>query len=105
MVMKEDGRVIGLFAVMDQLRDSSREAVEKLHNMGIKTAMLTGDNQKTAGAIAKSLGIDEVFAELMPEDKLDAVKTMKAEDKEIGRASCRERGENAGGEVAGKKKT
>jgi len=81
MVMKEDGRVIGLFAVMDQLKDSSREAVEKLHNMGIKTAMLTGDNQKTAGAIAKSLGIDEVFAELMPEDKLDAVKTMKAEDK------------------------
>src|SRR5699024_109391 len=41
----------------------------------------TGDNQKTAGAIAKSLGIDEVFAELMPEDKLDAVKTMKAENK------------------------
>ena len=81
MIMKEDGRVTCLFAVMDQLRDSSREAVEKLHDMGVKTAMLTGDNQRTAGSIAKSLGIDEVFAELMPEDKLDAVKTMKAEDK------------------------
>ncbi|AKG74864.1 heavy metal translocating P-type ATPase [Salinicoccus halodurans] len=78
MVVKENDKVIGLFAVTDQLRSSSKAAVEKLHKMGTRTVMLTGDNTQTAGSIAKTLGIDKVYAELMPEDKLNAVKEMKS---------------------------
>lgn len=81
IVVKEDDKVIGLFAVIDQLRESSRAAIEKLHKMGTRTAMLTGDNAQTAGTIARTLGIDKVYAGLMPEDKLKAVKEMKADHK------------------------
>lgn len=81
ITIKEDDKVIGLFAVIDQLRDSSKAAIEKLHDMGTTTAMLTGDNNKTAETIAKTLGINKVYAGLMPEDKLDAVKDMKADHK------------------------
>ncbi len=81
MIVKEDDRVIGLFAVIDPLKTSSKEAIEKLHKMGTRTAMLTGDNEKTADVIAKTLGIDKVYAGLMPEDKLEAVREMKSEHK------------------------
>jgi len=68
-------RALGLFAVADTLREESREAIAELHALGIRTAMLTGDNHTTARAIAGQVGIDEVRAELLPEDKLRAIES------------------------------
>jgi P-type Cu2+ transporter len=63
------GQVLGGFALEDQVRDESRRAVEDLHNAGVRVAMITGDAQQVADAVAAELGIDEVFAEVLPEDK------------------------------------
>lgn len=70
--------VIGLIAVADQVRQSSLTIIQKLHQLGIqKTIMLTGDNQATANAIGSQLGLSEVKAELMPQDKLDTIKSLR----------------------------
>jgi Cu+-exporting ATPase len=66
------------------VRDESREAVERLHALGLEVAMLTGDNKRTAGAIAHQLGIDRVLAEVRPEDKANEVKRLQAEGKRVG---------------------
>ncbi|MFP3908009.1 MAG: heavy metal translocating P-type ATPase, partial [Acidimicrobiales bacterium] len=63
------GEVIGAIALEDQLRDASRDAVAQLHEAGVTVAMITGDAQQVADAVAAELGIDEVFAEVLPEDK------------------------------------
>ena len=68
-----DGKVIGAVAVEDEIRPESREAVERLHEMGIKVAMITGDSQAVADSVARRLGIDEVAAQVLPEDKAAAV--------------------------------
>ena len=65
--------VVGLFAVADTVKDSSRQAIEELHALGIKTLMLTGDNVHTAKAIAAQVGIDEARGDLLPEDKLKVI--------------------------------
>jgi len=65
---------LALFGVADTIKESSREAIADLHRLGIRTMMLTGDNQHTAEAIASSVGIDEVRAGLLPEDKLKSLK-------------------------------
>ncbi|MGO9568275.1 MAG: heavy metal translocating P-type ATPase [Desulfomonilaceae bacterium] len=65
----EEGQVMGLIGLSDTLRESAREAVEALKNMGLKVMMITGDNRKTAGAISQAVGIDEILAEVMPGDK------------------------------------
>ena len=70
--VSEDG-VLGAFALEDQVREVSREAVAALHDAGIRVAMITGDAQQVADAVAADLGIDEVFAEVLPEDKDSAV--------------------------------
>jgi len=64
-----DGEVVGAFALEDEVRDASREAVRRLHAAGVRVAMITGDAQQVADAVAEELGIDEVFAEVLPEDK------------------------------------
>jgi len=67
--------IYAIFAALDEVRHSSKEVVRKLHEMGIqKTVMLTGDNAKTAAAIGRAVGISEVKAELLPEEKLEHVK-------------------------------
>ncbi len=66
--------VLGLIAIADALKEGAVEAVEMLHKRGIQVAMVTGDNKKTAGAIAKMVNIEEIFAEVMPDKKLAIVK-------------------------------
>jgi Cu2+-exporting ATPase len=68
-----DGTVIGALALADQIREESRAAIDLLHHLGVKAAMITGDAQQVADAVAGDLGIDEVFAEVLPEDKDSAV--------------------------------
>jgi len=79
MLVAIDGKVAGVIAVADILKDGSREAIEELHRMGIKVAMITGDNQKTAEAIARQVGIDEVLAEVLPEGKSLEVKKLQSQ--------------------------
>ncbi|MEG1268797.1 MAG: heavy metal translocating P-type ATPase, partial [Oscillospiraceae bacterium] len=69
-----DGIFAGIVAVADVVKNDSREAIARLHHLGIRTVMITGDNKATANAIAASVGIDEVVAEVMPEDKAEVVK-------------------------------
>lgn len=78
-----DGKVIGMFTLADPVKPTSREAIEQLHGMKIKTVMLTGDNAATAEAIRAQLGVDEVQAELMPADKARIVGEMMAQGRKV----------------------
>jgi Cu+-exporting ATPase len=79
MLAALDGEVAGFVAVADPIKDSTPEAVELLHQAGIRLVMATGDNERTAKAVAKELGIDEVIADALPEDKQDKVKQLQGE--------------------------
>lgn len=72
-----DGRLAAIIAVADPIKDSTANAVRALHAMGLKVAMISGDNQRTAQAIARQLGIDEVFAEVLPDGKVDVVRQLR----------------------------
>jgi Cu+-exporting ATPase len=79
MFVVADGRTAGLIAVADTLKPGSREAVERLHRLGLQVVMLTGDRRRTAEAIARGVGIDRVQAEVLPEDKVAIVRALQAE--------------------------
>ena len=78
MYISVNGKFAGIVAVADIVKDTSCEAVKKLHKLGIKTIMLTGDNKKTAKFIAKQVGIDEVISEVLPDQKANKVKELQA---------------------------
>ena len=78
-----DGKAVGMFTLADPVKPTSREAIEQLHGMKIKTVMLTGDNAATAEAIRAQLGVDEVQAELMPADKARIVGEMMAQGRKV----------------------
>ena len=83
VLMAIDGRLAGIFGIMDTLKDNSPKAISELHRLGLKVAMLTGDNQATAEAIAKQAGIDEVFANLLPRDKVKQIAALQAEGRKV----------------------
>ncbi len=83
MILAVDGSVKGLIGVADTLKEQSKQAVEKLKELGMKAVMITGDNQRTARAIAKKVGIENCLAEVLPEHKAQEVKKLQKEDKKV----------------------
>ena len=77
----EEGRLLGIIAVADVIKEDSPEAVKELQNMGIRVVMLTGDNEKTAQAIGREAGVDEVIAGVLPEGKESVIKRLMSEGK------------------------
>ncbi|MCY7378400.1 MAG: heavy metal translocating P-type ATPase [Gemmatimonadaceae bacterium] len=78
-----DGRLAGLMAVADPIRASSRDAIARLHDMGLEVVMLTGDNERTAQAIARQAGIDRVVAGVLPDGKVAEIKRLQAEGRVV----------------------
>ncbi|ARQ06068.1 copper chaperone CopZ [Macrococcoides canis] len=83
MMIAYEGKVQGIVAVQDTVKPSAKDAIDELKAMGIEVIMLTGDNQRTAQAIASEVGIEEVIAEVLPEDKADKVTALQAQGKKV----------------------
>ncbi|MEX1280541.1 MAG: copper-translocating P-type ATPase [Acidimicrobiia bacterium] len=75
----DDGAVVGAISLEDEVRPESREAIDRLHDLGVRVALITGDAREVAQAVADDLGIDEVFAEVLPEDKHQKVAALQEE--------------------------
>jgi Cu+-exporting ATPase len=73
LCLSDDTDVLGIYGVQDSVKESSKKAIELLHQQNIKTIMITGDNEKVANAIAKEVGIDEVYSEVTPDKKLEII--------------------------------
>jgi Cu+-exporting ATPase len=86
MFMAVDGRLAGLLGVADPIKPSAKDAIDLLHASGVRITMLTGDNRKTAEVVARKLGIDDVRAEVLPDQKLDVIRTLKARGSKIAMA-------------------
>jgi Cu+-exporting ATPase len=83
MVIAVDGQCRGLVAVADTIKETAPKAIKQLKDMGIEVIMLTGDNERTAKAIAKQVGIDRVIAQVLPEQKADKVKALQDQGKKV----------------------
>ncbi|MED0667968.1 heavy metal translocating P-type ATPase [Bacillus badius] len=83
MVLGTEQAILLLIAVADEIRESSKEVIRRLHDLGIRTVMLTGDNERTAAAIGWQVGVDEIEADLLPEDKMDFIKALRAKHQHV----------------------
>ena len=83
MFVAMDGEVAGIIAVADTLRPEAQEAVEAMHQLGLEVVMLTGDNRRTAEAIASQVGIDRVLADVLPDQKVDQIRALQEEGKVV----------------------
>jgi Cu+-exporting ATPase len=81
-----EGQPAGVIGIADAIKPSAKQAIDELHRQNIKVVMMTGDNRTTAEAVAKQLGIDHVFAEVMPEDKAAKVKELQSQGKIVAMA-------------------
>jgi P-type Cu+ transporter len=86
MFVVVDGKTAGLISVADPVKETTAEAIRELHAEGLRIVMLTGDSRTTAEAVAKRLGIDEVIAEVLPDQKAEAVKKLQAEGRRVAMA-------------------
>jgi len=86
LIVGVDGEPAGLIGVADAIKPSAKQAIDQLHAQGLQVIMMTGDNQQTADAVAKQLGIDQVFAEVMPEDKASKVKELQSQGRIVAMA-------------------
>jgi Cu+-exporting ATPase len=80
IVAARDKEMIGIFAIADAIKETSVDAIKSLKNMGIESVILTGDNERTAKAVAKKIGIKEVIADVLPGDKLNVIKKLQSEN-------------------------
>jgi len=79
-----DNQLVGTISISDPIKSDSKSAIERFHQMGLKTVMLTGDNQTTAQAIAKQVGIDQVISEVLPQDKAAEIKKLQSQGEIVG---------------------
>ena len=86
VILATSGKVLGVVMVADAIKPETIEAVKNLHGLGIKTVMLTGDNKNTANFIGKLVGIDEVVAEVLPDDKLNKIKELQSQGRIVAMA-------------------
>ncbi len=86
MMMAVNGHIGGLLGVADPIKESAREAIEQLRAEGLHIVMLTGDNQKTAQAVSRQLGLDEVFAEVLPDQKAEVIRQLQAQGRIVAMA-------------------
>jgi P-type Cu+ transporter len=86
VLLAVDGEAAGLLGIADPIKQSAPEAVEQLHKEGVKVVMVTGDNATTANAVARKLGIDEVLADVLPEEKIEAVRRFQSSGKIVAMA-------------------
>ncbi len=84
MLVSIDGNLAGIIAVADQVKDTSLEAIKELKTMGLEVYMITGDNKRTAEAIGKQVGITNILADVLPENKADVVENLKSQGKHVG---------------------
>ncbi|MCH8106647.1 MAG: copper-translocating P-type ATPase [Proteobacteria bacterium] len=84
MFIAVDGKAAGLISVADAIKPDSKSAIKRMHALGLKVVLLTGDNQATAEAVARQVGISEVIAEVLPQHKMDKVASLQAQGKRVG---------------------
>jgi Cu+-exporting ATPase len=86
MFVAVDGKLAGILGVADPIKETSKEAIQQLHAQGLRVVMLTGDSKKTADAVAKKLGIDQVTAEVLPDQKANVVRELQKQGRVVAMA-------------------